>query len=169
MADEAGLAKKPKMLVILFATIVLHLTSLIILFIATCASAWRTHGDTSYDLWYDCTQINGGYKCSGNGDADWLQAVQALMVLATIFCLISFIIFLCQLFTLVKGGRFFFTAVFQILASLFVMSGAIIYTVMSPQWKNDSDTYGYAFVLAWLAFPLTLISGLIYIILRKKE
>lgn len=49
--------------------------------------------------------------------SDWLQAVQALMVLATIFCLISFIFFLCQLFTLVKGGRFFFTAVFQILAS----------------------------------------------------
>lgn len=49
------------------------------------------------------------------------------------------------------------------------MSGAIIYTVMSPQWKNESDTYGYAFVLAWLAFPLTLISGFIYIILRKKE
>lgn len=130
--------------------------------------------------------------------SDWLQAVQALMVLATIFSLISFIFFLCQLFTLVKGGRFFFTAVFQVLASeyfllhpfhlslrkdprlhvyilslspegLFVMSGAIIYTVMSPEWKNDSETYGYAFVLAWLAFPLTLISGFIYIVLRKKE
>lgn len=49
--------------------------------------------------------------------SEWLQAVQALMVLATIFSLTSFIIFLCQLFTLVKGGRFFFTAVFQILAS----------------------------------------------------
>lgn len=133
--------------------------------------------------------------------SDWLQAVQALMVLATIFCLISFIFFLCQLFTLVKGGRFFFTAVFQVLASeyfligsiissftypkdpiymflfflflspegLFVMSGAIIYTVMSPEWKNENDAYGYAFVLAWLAFPLTLISGFIYIVLRKKE
>lgn len=135
--------------------------------------------------------------------SDWLQAVQALMVLATIFCLISFIFFLCQLFTLVKGGRFFFTAVFQVLASeyfltgsirskfrlsqlkdpvyrflfilflspegLFVMSGAIIYTVMSPEMKNDNDAYGYAFVLAWLAFPLTLISGFIYIVLRKKE
>lgn len=49
--------------------------------------------------------------------SDWLQAVQALMVLATIFSLISFIFFICQLFTLVKGGRFFFTAVFQVLAS----------------------------------------------------
>uniref|UniRef100_A0A8C2KF89 Peripheral myelin protein 22-like n=1 Tax=Cyprinus carpio TaxID=7962 RepID=A0A8C2KF89_CYPCA len=131
--------------------------------------AWRTDGVANYDLWYDCTQRNGGYNCRGTNDADWLQAVQALMVLATIFCLISFIFFLCQLFTLVKGGRFFFTAVFQVLASLFVMSGAIIYTVMSPEWKNENDTYGYAFVLAWLAFPLTLISGFIYIVLRKKE
>ncbi|XP_016146400.1 peripheral myelin protein 22-like [Sinocyclocheilus grahami] len=157
------------MLAILFATIVLHLTDLIILFVSTCTNAWRTHGVRSYDLWYDCTQSNGGYHCRGTSDADWLQAVQALMVLATIFSLISFIIFLCQLFTLVKGGRFFFTAVFQVLASLFVMSGAIIYTVMSPEWKNESDGYGYAFVLAWLAFPLTLISGFIYIVLRKKE
>ncbi|XP_056088517.1 peripheral myelin protein 22a [Rhinichthys klamathensis goyatoka] len=152
------------MLAILLATLVLHLTDLIILFVSTCANAWRKHGDASYDLWY-CKQSNG-HTCS---DADWLQAVQALMVLATIFSLISFIIFLCQLFTLVKGGRFFFTAVFQVLASLFVMSGAIIYTVMNPGEKGKSDTYGYAFVLAWLAFPLTLISGFIYIVLRKKE
>ncbi|XP_026102774.1 peripheral myelin protein 22 [Carassius auratus] len=157
------------MLAILLATIVLHLTDLIILFISTCANAWRTDGVRNYHLWYDCTQKNGEADCSGTSDADWLQAVQALMVLATIFCLISFIFFLCQLFTLVKGGRFFFTAVFQVLASLFVMSGAIIYTVMSPEVKNDNDAYGYAFVLAWLAFPLTLISGFIYIVLRKKE
>ncbi|XP_048038812.1 peripheral myelin protein 22a isoform X2 [Megalobrama amblycephala] len=169
MADKVDRATRPKMLAILLATLVLHLTDLIILFVSTCANAWRRHGDASYDLWYDCTQNNGGYQCSGTNDADWLQAVQALMVLATIFCLISFIIFLCQLFTLVKGGRFFFTAVFQVLASLFVMSGAIIYTVMSPGWKDDNENYGYAFVLAWLAFPLTLISGFIYIVLRKKE
>lgn len=49
--------------------------------------------------------------------SDWLQAVQALMVLATLFCFISFIIFLCQLFTLNKGGRFFFTAVFHVFSS----------------------------------------------------
>ncbi|XP_059415789.1 peripheral myelin protein 22-like [Carassius carassius] len=157
------------MLAILLATIVLHLTDLIILFISTCANAWRTDGVTNYHLWYGCTQKNGVDDCSGTSDADWLQAVQALMILATIFCLISFIFFLCQLFTLVKGGRFFFTAVFQVLASLFVMSGAIIYTVMSPELKNENDAYGYAFVLAWLAFPLTLISGFIYIVLRKKE
>jgi len=40
---------------------------------------------------------------------------------------------------------------------------------MSPEMSSEMSTYGYAFVLAWLAFPLTLISGLIYIVLRKKE
>lgn len=48
---------------------------------------------------------------------DWIQAVQALMILSLLFCFFSLIAFLYQLFRLVKGGRFFFTAIFQILAS----------------------------------------------------
>lgn len=48
---------------------------------------------------------------------DWIQAVQALMILSVLFCFFSLIAFLYQLFRLVKGGRFFFTAIFQILAS----------------------------------------------------
>jgi peripheral myelin protein 22 len=90
------------------------------------------------------------------------------MVLSVLFCFFSLIAFVYQLFKLVKGGRFFFTAVFQILASLFVMCGAIIYTVMSPD-KEADQAFGYAYVLAWVAFPLSLISGLIYIVLRKRE
>ncbi|XP_072550242.1 peripheral myelin protein 22a isoform X2 [Salminus brasiliensis] len=155
------------MLAVLVGVVILHLTEMIILIISTSVNAWRTHEGRSYHLWDGCSQTNG-YKCNDINDADWLQAVQALMVLATLFCMLSFIFFLCQLFTLVKGGRFFFTAVFQILSSLFVMSGAIIYTVIGPE-SQKNDSYGYAFVLAWLAFPLTLISGFIYIILRKKE
>lgn len=46
------------------------------------------------------------------------------------------------------------------------MCAAIIYTVMSP---DDTMQFGYAYVVAWVAFPLCLISGLIYIVLRKKE
>lgn len=51
---------------------------------------------------------------------------------------------------------------------VFVMCGAIIYTVMSPD-DGTGTQFGYAYVLAWVAFPLCLISGLIYIVLRKKE
>lgn len=49
------------------------------------------------------------------------------------------------------------------------MSGAIIYTVMSPEWVSDKYAFGYSYILAWVAFPLALISGLIYVILRKRE
>ncbi|XP_030646239.1 peripheral myelin protein 22a [Chanos chanos] len=153
------------MLAILIGIVILHVTSLILLIISTSVNAWRVVGDRTTDLWYNCWTSNEGYHCVGASDADWLQAVQALMVLAVIFCFLSFFFFCFQLFTLEKGGRFFFTAAFQVLASLFVMCGAIIYTVMSPE---DGD-YGYAYVLAWVAFPLTLLSGLIYIILRKRE
>ncbi|KAK3520453.1 hypothetical protein QTP70_024068 [Hemibagrus guttatus] len=157
------------MLVVLIGTVILHLLDLILLLISTSVSAWRTFNSKSYDLWYDCIAKNGKYECQDAGNAAWLQAVQGLMILATIFCLLSLIIFIWQLFTMNKGGRFFFTAIFQILSSLFVMSGAIIYTVMRPEDQDDGHLFGFAFVLAWLAFPLTLISGLIYIILRKKE
>ncbi|KAG7265826.1 hypothetical protein CRUP_020094 [Coryphaenoides rupestris] len=74
-----------------------------------------------------------------------------------------------ELFTLQKGGRFFLTGTFQIIASLFVMCGGIIYTVMSPNWVPETDTFGYSYILAWIAFPLAFISGLIYVILRKRE
>lgn len=98
----------------------------------------------SKDLWSRCLTTNGGYHCkpasNEGGPAfhplvpafpafrpskfllcaclpDWIQAVQALMILSVLFCSFSLIAFLYQLFRLVKGGRFFFTAIFQILAS----------------------------------------------------
>lgn len=52
---------------------------------------------------------------------------------------------------------------------LFVMCGAIIYTVMNSEWVHSSLNYGYSYILAWVAFPLAFISGLIYVILRKRE
>jgi hypothetical protein len=51
---------------------------------------------------------------------------------------------------------------------LFVMYGAIIYTVMSPDGEEDA-AFGFAYILAWVSFPLCLVSGLIYIVLRKRE
>ena len=55
------------------------------------------------------------------------------------------------------------------LAGLFVMCGGIIYTVMSPNWVPETESFGYSYSLAWVAFPLALISGVIYVILRKRE
>lgn len=61
------------------------------------------------------------------------------------------------------------SVVFCFHTGLFVMSGAIIYTVMSPNWVIGKSSFGYSYILAWVAFPLALISGLIYVILRKRE
>ncbi|XP_075889188.1 peripheral myelin protein 22a [Nelusetta ayraudi] len=154
------------MLLILLGVLVLHLIILILLTVATAASTWSVGGERSKDLWYDCRTTVAGYHCKPASDEDWIQAVQALMILSILFCVFSLIAFLYQLFRLVKGGRFFFTAIFQVLASVFVMCAAIIYTVMNP---DDGTDFGYAYVVAWVAFPLCLISGLIYIVLRKKE
>ncbi|KAK9535169.1 hypothetical protein VZT92_007567 [Zoarces viviparus] len=156
------------MLLFLLGVLVLHIIILILLIVSTAASAWSVGGDSSTDLWYNCMTTNGGYHCKPAGNEDWIQAVQALMILSLLFCFFSLIAFVFQLFKLVKGGRFFFTAIFQILASVFVMCGAIIYTVMRPD-DGAGTQFGYAYVLAWVAFPLCLISGLIYIVLRKKE
>lgn len=48
---------------------------------------------------------------------EWIQSVQALMILSIIFSCLSLFLFFVQLFTLQKGGRFFITGVFQVLAS----------------------------------------------------
>ncbi|XP_055766680.1 peripheral myelin protein 22-like [Salvelinus fontinalis] len=156
------------MLLILLGVLVFHLIILVLLFVSTIANAWTVGGTKNTDLWYSCLTTNGAYHCSSASNEDWIQAVQALMVLSVLFCLFSLVFFMCQLFTLVKGGRFFFTAVFQILASLFVMCGAIIYTVMSPDREGEA-AFGFAYILAWVSFPLCLVSGLIYIVLRKRE
>ncbi|XP_041265214.1 peripheral myelin protein 22 isoform X1 [Onychostruthus taczanowskii] len=102
---------------------------------------------------------------------EWLQSVQAMMILSVIFSVLSLFLFFCQLFTLTKGGRFYITGVFQILAGLCVMSGAAIFTVRHTDWHQASEntSYGFAYILAWLAFPLALASGIVYVILRKRE
>ncbi|KAJ8363144.1 hypothetical protein SKAU_G00119750 [Synaphobranchus kaupii] len=130
---------------------------------------WTVGSTSSADLWSNCSTTNGGSHCDPAFSGEWIQAVQALMILSIIFSFLSLFLFFCQLFTLQKGGRFFLTGIFQILASLFVMTGAIIYTVMSPTWVPDVMSFGFAYILAWVAFPLALISGLIYVILRKRE
>ncbi|KAM5274859.1 peripheral myelin protein 22 isoform 3-T3 [Ctenodactylus gundi] len=53
---------------------------------------------------------------------------------------------------------------------LCVMSAAAIYTVRHSEWHSNSDySYGFAYILAWVAFPLALLSGVVYVILRKRE
>ncbi|XP_026132426.1 peripheral myelin protein 22 [Carassius auratus] len=157
------------MLLLLLGIVVLHVAALVLLFVSTIVSAWVGNPNSSSDLWTNCTTLNGISTCNPADTGVWIQAVQALMILSIIFSFLSLFLFFCQLFTLQKGGRFFLTGAFQIFASLFVMSGAIIYTVMNFEWVHQSEFYGFSYILAWVAFPLAFISGLIYVVLRKRE
>ncbi|XP_023283157.1 epithelial membrane protein 3-like isoform X2 [Seriola lalandi dorsalis] len=105
---------------------------------------------------------------------EWLQAVQVLMVLSVVFSSVSFLVFLGQLFTISKGGLFYFTGLCQVFAGLTAFSAALIYTLHNkeilPNSKElTSGHFGYCFILAWVCVPMLLCSGVIYIHLRKKE
>ncbi|KAI3359756.1 hypothetical protein L3Q82_014128 [Scortum barcoo] len=157
------------MLLILLGVLILHLIILILLIVSTAASAWSVDRDGSTDLWYSCMTTNGGYQCKPASNEDWIQAVQAFMILSLLFCCLSLIAFLYQLFRLVKGGRFFFTCHLPDLDKCVRdVRGDHLHCDESGR-ENRHESYGYAYGLAWAAFPLSLISGLIYIVLRKKE
>ena len=47
---------------------------------------------------------------------EWLQSVQATMILSTILCCIAFLIFMLQLFRLKQGERFVLTSIIQLMA-----------------------------------------------------
>ncbi|XP_026078250.1 peripheral myelin protein 22-like [Carassius auratus] len=157
------------MLLLLMGIVVLHVAGLVLLLVSTIVSAWVINTNSRSDLWTNCTTVSGVYRCDPADTGVWIQAVQAMMILSIIFSFISLFLFFCQLFTLKKGGRFLLTGAFQILASLFVMCGGIIYTVMNSGWVPAKESYGFSFILAWIAFPLAFISGVVYVILRKRE
>ncbi|KAM6904486.1 epithelial membrane protein 2 [Xenentodon cancila] len=165
------------MLIILAFIILFHLAATILLFVATIHNAWwvvRQDGrDLVYtDLWYSCNSTCYPVENSHTADAAYLQAVQASMILATILCCVSFFVFILQLFRIKQGERFIFTAVIQLLASLCVMIAASIYTAQHWSFHEKSvrrGSYGSSYILAWVSFPMTLISGLMYLVLRKRK
>lgn len=53
-----------------------------------------------------------------------------------------------------------------------VFTGALIYAIHAEEILAKhprGGSFGYCFALAWVAFPLALASGIIYIHLRKRE
>ena len=160
------------MLLLLLGIIILHVAVLVLLFVSTIVSKWLINDTFSADLWQNCSNPETVWHCLNSSTNGWLQSVQALMILSIIYSVLSLFIFFCQLFTLTKGGRFYITGFFQILAGLCVMAGAAIFTVRHTEWAPENNTntaFGYAYILAWVAFPLAAISGIIYVILRKRE
>ncbi|XP_067875596.1 peripheral myelin protein 22-like [Heterodontus francisci] len=157
------------MLLLLALIFVLHLTAIILLFISTAHNVWWTTNGYSIDIWKQCFYTNGScVNVAYKDKEDYLQAVQAGMVLAVIFTCCALLFFICQLFTLKKGNRFIFTGLFQLLSCLCVVTAASIYTVQF-HYYDQNGWYGSSYILAWICFPLTLVSSIMYIILRKRE
>ncbi|XP_076840119.1 epithelial membrane protein 3b (MAM blood group) [Brachyhypopomus gauderio] len=161
---------------LMFITL-LHLFTLAVLFIATMEKSWWVLDNTeSSDLWYNCRFDNETktWLCTSSRETEWLQAIQALMVLSLVFSSVSFLIFLGQLFTMSKGGLFYLTGVCQAFAGLTTFTGTLIYTLHAKEILQDSKElslghFGYCFILAWVCVPLLLWSGIMYIYLRKRE
>ncbi|XP_036388148.1 epithelial membrane protein 3 [Megalops cyprinoides] len=162
---------------LLMSVTLLHLITLAMLFIATMEKSWWVWDEVkNSDLWYNCMFDNttGSWLCASAGENEWLQSIQALMVLSVVFSSISFLVFLVQLFTLSKGGLFYFTGLCQVCAGLTDFAVCLIYTLRHRDILQDSGEewaghFGYCFILAWICVPLLLISGVLYVHLRKKE
>uniref|UniRef100_A0A8C0E419 Peripheral myelin protein 22 n=1 Tax=Balaenoptera musculus TaxID=9771 RepID=A0A8C0E419_BALMU len=108
------------MLLLLLGIIVLHVAVLVLLFVSTIVSQWMVGNGHATDLWQNCStsSLSNVQHCFTSSANEWLQSVQATMILSIIFSVLSLFLFFCQLFTLTKGGRFYITGVFQILAEL---------------------------------------------------
>ncbi|XP_077940240.1 epithelial membrane protein 2 [Gasterosteus aculeatus] len=166
------------MLIILAFILLFHAAAAVLLFVATVHNAWwvvSPGGDRAViyaDLWYSCNSTCVPVENSHTAEAAYLQTVQATMILATILCCVSFFIFILQLFRLQQGDRFVFTAVIQLLASVCVMIAASVYTAQNKSFhKQDLQvgSFGSSYILAWVSFPMTLVSGLMYLVLRKRK
>ena len=184
MLDICRIHCPVNMLVILAFIIVFHIVSTALLFISTIDNAWWVGDSFSADLWRvctnstNCTEINELTGPEAFEGYSVMQAVQATMILSTILSCISFLIFLLQLFRLKQGERFVLTSIIQLMSCLCVMIGASIYTDRRQDLHQQNrklyyllqeGSYGYSFILAWVAFAFTFISGLMYMILRKRK
>ncbi|XP_044289276.1 epithelial membrane protein 2 [Varanus komodoensis] len=166
------------MLILLAFIIVFHITSAALLFIATIDSAWWVAGGFYTDVWYRCSNVS---NCTALDetfpDFSAFQAIQATMVLSTILCCVAFFVFLFQLFRLKQGERFILTSIIQLLSCLCVMIAASVYTDRQEELHKGpqefltvtTGQFGYSYVLAWVAFAFTLLSGIMYLILRKRK
>uniref|UniRef100_A0A3P9MLX8 Si:dkey-264d12.4 n=2 Tax=Oryzias TaxID=8089 RepID=A0A3P9MLX8_ORYLA len=165
------------MVCLLVFIIVLHLLSLAMLLIATLEKSWWIWADSEItDLWYNCLHDNttDSWLCAATTESDWLQSVQALMVLSVVFSSVSLLVFLGQLFTLTRGSLFYFTALCQAFAGFTDFAACLIFAfhrkeILSASRDLSRGRFGYCFVLAWLCVPLLLVTGVLYIHLRKKQ
>uniref|UniRef100_A0A8C7YYY2 Epithelial membrane protein 1 n=1 Tax=Oryzias sinensis TaxID=183150 RepID=A0A8C7YYY2_9TELE len=157
----------------LIGIFILHISAIVLLLVATIDNAWWVTDTMRTDVWGRWLKINGVWNLTDlptgtDYPQDYLHAVQATAVLACIFSFIAAFVFLAQLFTLPKGQRFTITGAFQLLACVFIMIAASIYTNRFHV-KESQGSYGHSYILAWIAFGLSFVSSITYFVLRKKS
>ncbi|KAJ8790986.1 hypothetical protein J1605_021080 [Eschrichtius robustus] len=156
------------MLVLLASIFVVHIATVIMLFVSTIANVWMVlnNGTGSVGLWKNCTSTDGCSDSLSYGGEDALKAVQAFMILSIIFSVISLVVFVFQLFTMEKGNRFLLSGATMLLCWLCILVGASIYTHHYADGPQSHQ--GYSFILTWICFCFSFIVGILYLVLRKK-
>ncbi|XP_013860347.1 epithelial membrane protein 1 [Austrofundulus limnaeus] len=157
-------------MLMLAGIVVLHITAVILLLVATIDNAWWITESLSTDLWGKWTYTNSGwhYSTLNSYPEDYLQAVQGTSVLACVFTILALFVFVAQLFTLPKGQRFTCTGILQLIACLCIMTAASIYTAQFHTNETEGR-YGHSYILAWISFVVTFFLTITYLVLRKKS
>ncbi|NXH20029.1 EMP1 protein, partial [Bucco capensis] len=161
------------MLVLLAGIFVVHIATVIMLFVSTISNVWMVGSNfsgspISSGLWLLCNETCK--QLSVSSDEASLKAVQAFMILSIIFSVIALIMFIVQLFTLEKGKRFYITGAIMLVCWLCILIGVSIYTARITSYTRDfiRPHHGYCFILAWICFCFSFIIGILYLVLRKK-
>ncbi|XP_011809481.1 PREDICTED: epithelial membrane protein 1 [Colobus angolensis palliatus] len=161
------------MLVLLAGIFVVHIATVIMLFVCTIANVWMVSnvGNASVGLWKNCSNTFCSETLSYASE-DALKTVQAFMILSIIFSAISLLVFVFQLFTMEKGNRFFLSGATMLVCWLCVLVGVSIYTNRYANgyetYQGSQDHHGYSYILAWICFCFSFIIGILYLVLRKK-
>ncbi|XP_012495090.1 PREDICTED: epithelial membrane protein 1 [Propithecus coquereli] len=162
------------MLVLLAGIFVVHIATVIMLFVSTIANVWLVSSSTdmSVGLWKFCSSGS----CNDSlpyANEDALKTVQAFTILSIIFSVISLVVFVFQLFTMEKGNRFLLSGATMLVCWLCIMIGASVYTHHYANSNTDyflgtQNHHGYCFILTWICFCFSFIIGILYLVLRKK-
>ncbi|KAM9276631.1 epithelial membrane protein 1 [Cariama cristata] len=161
------------MLVLLAGIFVVHIATVIMLFVSTIANVWMVGSSNfrtaSSGLWLLCNRTCEHLPVRSGEEAS-LKAVQAFMILSIIFSVFALVMFIVQLFTLEKGKRFYITGAIMLVCWMCILIGVSIYTARftgnAAPFTNPH--HGYCFILAWICFCFSFIIGILYLVLRKK-
>ncbi|NWR77431.1 EMP1 protein, partial [Centropus unirufus] len=161
------------MLVLLAGIFVVHIATVIMLFVCTISNVWMvatTNLKTaSSGLWLLCNETCVQLPVNKDDEAS-LRAVQAFMILSIIFSVLALVMFIVQLFTLEKGKRFYITGGIMLVCWVCILIGVSIYTARfaGKMLEFGNTHHGYCFILAWICFCFSFITGILYLVLRKK-